>query len=55
MGVDLNRQMLTDADPKTIQQIEFVGQLKNIDSENAVSTQSMLVLVILEKKSMRQD
>ena len=27
--VDLSRQKELDADPKTIQQIEFVGQLRN--------------------------
>ena len=29
MAVDLSRQKELDADPKAIQQIEFVGQLKN--------------------------
>ena len=28
MALDLSRQKELDADPKTIQQIEFVGQLK---------------------------
>ena len=29
--VDLHRQKELDADPKAIQQIDFVGHLKNID------------------------
>ena len=29
IAVDLSRQKELDADPKTIQQIEFVGQLRN--------------------------
>ena len=37
-AVDLNRQKELDADPKAIQQIEFVGQLKNEDSINADGT-----------------
>ena len=47
--VDLSRQKELDANPKAIQQIEFVGQLKNVDGINADGTQSMLVLTILEK------
>ena len=35
MAVDLSRQKELDADPKAIKQIEFVGQLKNIDGVNA--------------------
>ena len=38
-----------DADPKAIQQTEFVGQSKNEDGINADATQSMFVLTILEK------
>ena len=52
--VDLSRQKVLDADQKTIQQIEFVGQLNNLDDEynalNADGTQSMFILTILEKK-----
>ena len=47
--VDLSRSKELDADPKAIQQIEFVGQLKNTDGINADGTQSMFVLTILEK------
>ena len=47
---DLSRQKELDADLKAIQQIEFVGQLKNIDGVNTDSTQPMFVLTILEKK-----
>ena len=49
IAVDLSRQKELDAGPKVIQQIEFVGQLKNNDGENADGTQSMFVLKIFEK------
>ena len=49
IAVDLSRPKELDADPKAIQQIEFVGQLKNTDGVNADGTQSMFVLTILEK------
>ena len=45
----MSRQKEVDADPKSIQQIEFAGQLKNIDGVNADGTQSIFVLTILEK------
>ena len=48
IAVDLTRQKELDPDPKAIQQIEFVGQLKNIDGQNADGTQSMFVLTILK-------
>ena len=51
--VDFTRQKELDANPKAIQQIELMGQLKKIDAEdNATDTgnnQSMFVLAILEK------
>ena len=52
--MDLSRQKELDADPKAIQQIEFVGKLKKLDAEdNATDAgdndQSMFVLIILEK------
>ena len=31
IAIDLSRQKESDAGPKAIQQIEFVGQLKNTD------------------------
>ena len=48
IAVDLSRQKELDADPKVIQQIEFVGQLKKVD-DNGTATdtsngQSMFVL-----------
>ena len=49
MAVDLSRQKELDSDPKTIQQIEFVSQLKNAKEANTDSTQSMFLLTILEK------
>ena len=45
--VDLSRQKRLDADPKAIQQIEFVGQLTKLDDNNNV--ESIFVLTILEK------
>ena len=53
IAVDLSRQKELDADPKAIQQIEFVGQLKKLDDDgnatDASNGQSMFVLAILEK------
>ena len=53
IAVDLSRQKQLDADPKSIQQTEFVGQLKKLDGDgNAIGVgndQSVLVLTILEK------
>ena len=48
IAVDLNRQKGLDADPKAIQQIEFVGKLKNT-ADAIVAGESMFVLTILEK------
>ena len=45
----MSRQKELDADPKAIHQIEFFGQLKNLNENNAVDTdgrQSMFVLTI---------
>ena len=53
IAVDLSRQKELDTDPKAIQQIEFVGHLKNPDNE-IVANESMCVLTILKKiKEMR--
>ena len=48
IAVDLSRQKELDADPKSIQQIELVGQLKNSD-DAVVASESTFVLTILEK------
>ena len=48
MSVDLSRQEELNADPKVIQQIEFVGQLKNPD-DAVVANESMFVLTISER------
>ena len=49
----MSRQKKLDAEPKSIQQIEFIGQLKKLDdygnATNAGDDQSMFVLAILEK------
>ena len=53
IAIDLRRQKELDADPKAIQQIGFVGQLKELDAEDnttdADNDQYMFVLTILEK------
>ena len=54
IAVDLSRQKELGADPRAIQQIEFVGQLKKLDAnDNAANAgdnnQAMFVLTILEK------
>ena len=42
------REKQLDGDQKAIQQIQFVGQLENVDGINAAATQSIFVLAILE-------
>ena len=42
------REKRLDVDPKAIQQIEFVGQIKNIDGIKAGETQKKVILTILE-------
>ena len=42
IAVDLSRQKELDADPKAIQQIKFVGLLKNPDNE-IIANESMFV------------
>ena len=54
IAVHLSRQKELDGDPKAIQQIELVGQLKKLNAnDNATDAgnnyQSMFVLTILEK------
>ena len=48
-AVDLSRQIELDADPKAIQQIKLVSQLKDIDGINTDGAESMFILRILEK------
>ena len=55
IAVDLSSQKELDTDSKSIEQIEFVGQLKNVDGINADGTESMFLLTILEKKLKEQD
>ena len=50
IAVDLSRQKELDTDPKAIKQIEFVGQLKNVDGINADGTQNILILTILKNE-----
>ena len=54
IAVDSSRQIRLIADPKSIQQIKFVGQLKKLDANDNPTDagnnhQSMFVLTILEK------
>ena len=48
VAVDLNKQKELVADPKAIQQIDFVGQLKNTD-DTTITNEAMFVLTIIEK------
>ena len=41
MAIDLRRQKKLDGDLNAIQQIEFVGQLKNVNGIYAHRTQNM--------------
>ena len=50
--VDLSRQRELDADPKAIQQIEFVGKLKKLDVGD--DAESMFIWTIF-KKSQRNE
>ena len=49
-AVDLSRQKELDADLKSIQQIEFIGKLKNVDGVNADWGKSMFILIMFIKK-----
>ena len=53
IAVDSSRQKELDADPKAIQQIQFVEQLKKLDNNgdatDAGNNQSVFVEMILEK------
>ena len=51
MAVDLRRQKELDADPKAIQQIEYVGQLKKQDAaaDDDNYTESVFILTILKE------
>ena len=52
------RQKELDADPKAIQQIAFVGQLKELDANDnatyAGDNQSMFALTFLEKNQRKK-
>ena len=52
-AVDLNRQKELDADPKAIQQIKFVEQLKKLKADNT-NVESMFILMVLEKIKKRK-
>ena len=54
IAVHLSRLKELDADPKAIQHIEIVGQLKNENGVNADGTVSIFVLTILEKNQRNE-
>ena len=49
IAVDLSKQKELDADPKVIQQIEFIGQLKMQMVKMLMERKNIFVLTILEK------
>ena len=49
MSIDSSRQRELDSDPEAIQQIEFVKQLKKLDSINTDGAQSMFISTISDK------
>ena len=57
IAVDLSRQNKLDVDPKATRQIEFVGQLKQLDNNgnatDAGNDESTFVLTILEKNQRK--
>ena len=49
IAIDLSKQKELNADPKAIQQVEFIEQLKSVDGINADGAGSRFILTILEK------
>ena len=49
LKINSHWQKELDTDPKTIQQIEFVGKFKNVDGINGDGTEYMFVSTMLEK------
>ena len=49
-AVDLSRQKELDADPKTIQQMEFVGELKKLNGTDVGHQQSMFFINFRKKR-----
>ena len=47
MAVDLSRQKELEADPKAIQQMEFIGQLRKLYADD--NAKSMFILTIFGK------
>ena len=45
IALDLRRQIVSDADQKGTQQVEFYGQLKKLNNDD--NAKSMLVLIIM--------
>ena len=48
IAIEFNRQKELDADPKEIQQIELVGQLRKLNADNN-NDESTFILTVLEK------
>ena len=51
IAIDLNGHKELVADPRAIQQIEFIGQLKNEDGKKADEAQDVLILTILDQRN----
>ena len=49
LKINSSWQKELDTDPKTIEQIEFVGKFKNVDGINDDGTEYMFVSTMLEK------
>ena len=54
IAADLSSQKELNADPEAIQQIEFVGQSKELNNDNNNNVESMFTLTILEKIKERK-
>ena len=48
IAIEFSRQKELDADPKEIQQIELVGQLRKLNADNN-NDESTFILTVLEK------
>ena len=54
IAADLSSQKELNADPKASQQIEFVGQSKELNNDNYNNVESMFILTLLEKIKERK-
>ena len=54
IAADLSSRKELNADPEAIQQIEFVGQSKELNNDNNNNVESTFILTILEKIKERK-